>query len=320
MLSSDLCREISLGIKVKFLVARFFLACSCVYALDSFAIVNGVQAEPSQLKAVQAFILTADNRECSGTFLNHNTFLTARHCLRVGMEHANIKGIRPINYFYINEKGCNGPLARDELYLITNVLKNDVALVVFPDGTTDRLGIAPADLPKLEFSDLAPGSSIVMAGYGQYIIGDNSGRGILRVGYNGLDKVFPHIFITNGYYSPQGQPPGEIASLGTGDSGGPLINPVSKGVVGVLSTASEFEKTQSVFPIQDWHVRLKQPQIIEFLNWVASCPEGYGPCASADNLPLYTFGLIEWLSVFESFHRRPWTSADQPPVDISACQ
>jgi hypothetical protein len=182
-------------------------------------VVNGVVSEK-----IPGVIMLRSNKGgvCTGTFLGDNVVLTAAHCVdgtANGGLTINGSAILPKEAVFVD----SGPDAASRRPL------NDIALLIFPDGTSKEWRKIASVPPKA-------GDALMVAGFGQTdFVNDNQVDGRLRFGYNVVDSVSSSDAILR-YESPTktgSLKPGEEAMSGRGDSGGPIS--VGDGVVALTS-------------------------------------------------------------------------------------
>jgi len=189
---------------------------------------------------------------CTGTFVSHNTMITAAHCVpeksgetltyipgnevNLGQTTSESEavlrtGTEALTYIRGNIKTEEG----DRISTIESV--KDLAIVIFPDNT------AP-DVMKVRKNNIAGGESVRIVGFGDTLINDPKSNSIRtkRLGRNqvvknaNLKSQLPDLWILGGKGSGQVTDGSADYSLAAqGDSGGPLIYDDS--IVGIASAA-----------------------------------------------------------------------------------
>jgi hypothetical protein len=196
---------------------------SCISSTEnSFSLVNGEIDEKDEYSPVVE--LKSGLSICTGTFVSDSTLITAAHCVKSGEPGGGIKAmikgksLVPIKAFV--------PIVpTDE----KREPKNDVAVVLFANGTLDEWFPISRVPPRV-------GQRITIVGYGQTdFVGNNTSDEKRRFGYNTITEI------TDGGatikyelgVTCQGQALGRDAMAGRGDSGGPLFT--KSGLIGIIS-------------------------------------------------------------------------------------
>jgi len=186
---------------------------------SSIKVTNGSSLSESDPRFLAVVLLSLDEGSglCTGTFISQQMVLTARHCIS-GKAPPAVGGIESIKV--LTTSGEYQP-------------EKDIALVIFPEGTAGKLGIKV--FPKLSSEPARKDETVTLIGYGLNNMVKKEGAGKKRIGTNVVTAV-ERGFIAFDAKS-YGTGTGENAGLGSGDSGGPLLN--SKGeILGVGIIAS----------------------------------------------------------------------------------
>ncbi len=206
---------------MKAIYLLFLLAIIISTATARNKIFDGVVIENEEFPAVVKIYTGSFTGVCTGTFISHNTLITAAHCV--------IKSESPFKaQNFMMALTANGTAVSRKVYFnkkfqyhLTNGFQYDIAIVVFPDNT------APATIPlSKEILSRWYGQKVTMVGFGTY---EGGYDGKKRVGTNYARRVMGSIEVRYGLYS---------STVGKGDSGGPLLRETSDGeyeLVGITS-------------------------------------------------------------------------------------
>jgi len=208
---------------MKFIV----LLSAAVFATNSFAIINGVQAAPDQFPEVVHF---KSNAGCSGVVVGPRVVLTSASCVQ---DDEVVEIAIDSNIYRV--KFSRSPFYPEK--------ENDVAA-----------GVAERDLPPTPLAlhgSLDVGAAVQLAGFGCTDRDHPDHDGILRFGMNRITEKREQIWITE-------QPQGATACYG--DGGGPLL--YQKGgrnyVAGIIAYGNLINTTYSV--------RLDSEESLQFLR------------------------------------------------------
>jgi hypothetical protein len=116
----------------------------------------------------------------------------------------------------------------------------DVALVLFPEGTATRLGVAK--MRELVAAAPLRGDLVRLLGFGYNDMVDETGAGTKRDGTNRVVELDDEFIVLHGT-SRAGLGNGFGANVGSGDSGGPLLTMDGK-VAGVAVAVGPIENEQ----------------------------------------------------------------------------
>ena len=189
-----------------------------------FALVNGQIDETKNFDAVVALV-DSNNRLCTGTFVAHNTLLTAAHCVDTkkvgGGLSARLGGryVKALRAVIPQEKGQGGEIPT----------KFDFAVLVYPNDTAKSWLSLSAFPPK-------PEQRITLVGFGQTdFLNDNKSDGKRRVGENQIVELSENgtALVYDLPVSEKGLPTSKDAMTARGDSGGPVL--LGNGIVGIVS-------------------------------------------------------------------------------------
>lgn len=176
--------------------------------------------------------LTSTGAElCTGTFLSDTEMLTAGHCLEEGdpTGGVNVDGV-PSLAAYV------APQFKD-----IDSARYDMALVIFPAGTGEYLGIQ--HYPRLASAPPAPGEALYLVGFGMtdpyaMMSGGDGGHGIRGWGITAFDAIENGLIRTRDIYIPYSKTAMRLRKIASnilvGDSGGAVYNERGE-IVGVVS-------------------------------------------------------------------------------------
>jgi hypothetical protein len=187
-----------------------------------FALVNGQLDVNGDYSSV--VVLKNGRALCTGTFVSDNTLLTAAHCVTPSAPGGGLRAV-------IN--GRTIPALQAILSPIPEgrerAPKDDVAVIIFEDGTSDTWFDLSRFPPKV-------GQRITVVGFGQTdFVGDNRSDEKRRYGENTISDL-PDGGATIKYeltVNDDGSAIGSDVMTGRGDSGGPLF--LGNGLLGIVS-------------------------------------------------------------------------------------
>jgi hypothetical protein len=196
---------------------------SCISSSEnSFSLVNGeIDAKDEYSPVLE---IKSGLSVCTGTFVSDNTLITAAHCIKSGEPGGGIKALF---------KGKS--LAPTKTFVPVVPIeekrepKNDVAVVVFANGTADEWFPVSRVPPRV-------GQRITIVGFGQTdFVGNNASDEKRRFGYNTITEITDGgaTIVYELKVTCQGQALGKDAMAGRGDSGGPLFT--KSGLIGIIS-------------------------------------------------------------------------------------
>lgn len=191
-------------------------------ANSCFALVNGQLDVNGDYSAVVP--LKNGRSLCTGTFVSDNTLLTAAHCVTPSAEGGGLR--TTINgRVVVPLKALLSPMPNG----IEREPKDDVAVIVFEDGTSDTWFDLSRFPPKI-------GQRVTIVGFGQTdFVGDNRSDEKRRYGENTITDL-PDKGATIKYelsVNSDGSAIGSDVMTGRGDSGGPLF--LGNGLLGIVS-------------------------------------------------------------------------------------
>lgn len=193
---------------------------------------------------------------CTGTLINNNTVLTARHCTQnyQGQNYANVV-VEGTTLIYDRETGAR--YFEDYAEVSTNITRNntaDIALV--------RLPIAVRGVSFARLATGAPvGRVITLVGYGGTSATDPNWGQVKRFGSNTIDRVDPNYIYFDGAT-------GSESATCYGDSGGPAFagSTSSTCLVGVTKGQLATPSTACTEAGGEWYHTRVDTQ----LAWIAS--------------------------------------------------
>ncbi|MDQ3233327.1 MAG: S1 family peptidase [Pseudobdellovibrionaceae bacterium] len=208
---------------------------------SSVKVLNGTEVPPGGYPEVHILNRTFSDKICTGTFISHNTFVTANHCVDLQdhqLSDHNVNGVQPVAGF----KHPLPSLGR----------RYDLAVLVFPpqpSTVSARLINRPAVV----------GDILTIVGFG--VNQSSADVGIKRQGTNTIENVADGLITFEGIAHPQTAPDGSIISTGEdvsargGDSGGPLyiegmLAGVTSGGRGNLSYYVDLNSAHSHYVLQ----------------------------------------------------------------------
>jgi hypothetical protein len=191
-------------------------------ANSCFALVNGQLDVNGDYNAVVP--LKNGRSLCTGTFVSDNTLLTAAHCVTPSAPGGGLKTL--INgRVVVPLKALLSPMPDGK----EREPKDDVAVIVFEDGTSDTWFELSRFPPKI-------GQRVTIVGFGQTdFVGDNRSDEKRRYGENTISDL-PDKGATIKYeltVNNDGNAIGSDVMTGRGDSGGPLF--LGNGLLGIVS-------------------------------------------------------------------------------------
>lgn len=187
-----------------------------------FALVNGQLDVNGDYSAVVP--LKNGRSLCTGTFVSDNTLLTAAHCVTPSAPGGGLKTM--VNgRVIVPLKALLSPMPEGK----EREPKDDVAVIVFEDGTSDTWFDLSRFPPKI-------GQRVTIVGFGQTdFVGDNRSDEKRRYGENTISDL-PDKGATIKYelaVNSDGSAIGSDVMTGRGDSGGPLF--LGNGLLGIVS-------------------------------------------------------------------------------------
>lgn len=187
-----------------------------------FALVNGQLDVNGDYSAVVP--LKNGRALCTGTFVSDNTLLTAAHCVTPSAPGGGLKTM--VNgRVIVPLKALLSPMPEGK----EREPKDDVAVIVFEDGTSDTWFELSRFPPKI-------GQRVTIVGFGQTdFVGDNRSDEKRRYGENTISDL-PDKGATIKYelsVNSDGSAIGSDVMTGRGDSGGPLF--LGNGLLGIVS-------------------------------------------------------------------------------------
>ncbi len=204
----------------KLVLVIFLFGMGCGETPSQLAVRGGLLAGES-FKSVVGLQISADPSSvfCSGVMISHYEVLAAGHCL-LGVDHVYLGNhvstqilFSDENFEQINQAGV-GPWRSKPVLLD---LEYDIAKIVFPPQTAQRLGIDR--IYPLATTDQLIGHEVVVVGYGAHE-DDSPDRGTRRFGVNQIDWVnFQALEVSGPVQVHNGQ---KATAMG-GDSGGALL-------------------------------------------------------------------------------------------------
>ncbi|MDQ3231814.1 MAG: trypsin-like serine protease [Pseudobdellovibrionaceae bacterium] len=221
-------------------------------------VVNGTKT----LKYPAVIQLTDGLGNCSGTFVRPNVILTSAHCDH-GLPLKVVQLKTPSSRIVVHP-GYAGDDSKD------------VALVFFDENASDEV------LP-LQFQQPVSGANVTVIGYGDTRFTEgfetDGSDGAKRIGSNtisNIDSGFIQIVGVAGAGIDPNVPVGLSSSLGSGDSGGPLLNESGE-IIGVnanvIRNANNSVLTQAVMLS---HVK-------DFIEAELSKPDNFKPAPFVEN-------------------------------------
>ncbi len=226
---------------------------------------------------------------CTGTFLSSTTAITAVHCVdrENPTGNVNVDGIASLQVFF--SERYQTPVEHGDL--IEGRIKYDVAVLVFPPGTGEFLGIK--SYPKLATTDPKSGDTVYLVGFGMsdpyaFLTGDeeNAGAGIKGWGTATISETKDGMLFTEPITIENKKPvatetlsvrPNTSRGL-PGDSGGALYNTQGE-IVGITSVVAK--------PVQDFtesKVLFGLLSLVHIDSWKVS--NEYADVTSHDTLEL----------------------------------
>lgn len=186
-------------------------------------------------KATIRLSLARGNGGCTGRMLTPTTLLTAAHCVdrdTAGGE-VNVEGVESVNWFIADDLPDLRKAKSEEMFL--NV-KKDLAIVVFPEGTGEFLGIT-------SYAGIAPRGETPKEGYvvgygdAQTMRFPHGGAGAKRWGHVNIVGVKEEALQTetaNPGARKEGEKAGDRVAALMGDSGG-AVHAKDGSIIGVVS-------------------------------------------------------------------------------------
>ena len=225
-------------------------------------ITNGIAASQKDFPAVVKLSLYSgwSGGICTGTWVNDHQVITAAHCV-YSKPRVSVGNIRAINY-----------QIQDGYDMKTNggVNELDLAIVNFPAGS------APA-VRQIIRNTPAKGAAAKIVGFGNNVIAKSSSGGItgsgagrLRYGDNILSEMSNNMLqivgVPKANYDVEGKRVdlGELASTGSGDSGGPIF--VNGRLAGVTSGGGVGETAEGLVLAVGLFTDLNSPESQAFLD------------------------------------------------------
>jgi MYXO-CTERM domain-containing protein len=244
-----------------------FLVCATACDPDSGSIaasklplINGTLSDASYQPAVGALVIMYPGRltvRCTGTLVGHDRVLLAAHCfdnlsasLNLGFfrgptTHIDVpeSQIVPVASHLVHPSYTSSPPPDS----IDNY--NDIAVIrlAHPAGIPPAKMVRAADANNL----VAVGKQVIVAGYGQTMLLDQSSSGTRHHGTTTINEVGTHEFRLDG---------NDLPNKCTGDSGGPTLADQDPGpdedwrLIGVASRASEDCASGSIDTRVDAHL------------------------------------------------------------------
>jgi secreted trypsin-like serine protease len=226
--------------------ALVLAGCAADVGRAEHEIIDGENVADGQLPTIGA-VLTNTGALCSATLISPTTALTAAHCvdpelLRAEAEAAgitppddityqvvlatNLMNTRPTDHFAVESVEPHEDfMLTEETVLMEPGMVNDIALVRLATPAsgrpTQRLALA-SDLHAL-----APGDTLLIAGYGETESDAIASAGVLHRGVSRLDLLGDHELIAG---------MGDRQQVCHGDSGGPVFLDASSSIqIGIAS-------------------------------------------------------------------------------------
>lgn len=221
-------------------------------------ITNGEDIDFLDYPEVVRLQFSVDGRKvgnCTGTFVSHNTVLTAAHCRRYKNSEARFqtapdKYSEPAKQILIHPKYTRaGPF--------------DLAVLLFSDRASMYWATIAPNAPQ-------KGDPLVIVGFGRKNHNDTLSAHVKRLGHNVVDAVSGGVIEFSGVLSGPGT--GEDAASSQGDSGGPMfVNGLLVGVTSSGSMPDEQKKSTYVNVNSQWSKpflqdALTQGALIHFSN------------------------------------------------------
>src|ERR1044071_7532184 len=217
--SSGLMRAMLRALALAFLV---------ISSLQAAAMVGGAGAPPGSIGRSVVLIVGSRGNSCSGVALAPDLILTAAHCVLPGADYKIVEFVsgQP-------QPGDVGSITAHPKFdlqaMLTHRATADVALVrlAAPLPSIDPARLAPP-------MTVAPGDTLMVAGYGVAIRGDGKSGGTVRAAALIATGRPGNLQIRLVYPATKGERPGLGAC--TGDSGAPVFTmDAAPAVIGVVS-------------------------------------------------------------------------------------
>ncbi len=224
-------RTICTGLALSAAIAAM-QGCKTMPEQSQVKVINGRVAAPDEYPSVVILLNEKSRGMCTGTFINETTFLTAAHCTQgdTADQDGRVNGsqliIKDVNMATKTKTivAQSTAVVRNPLWEAQHDPVNiyDLALITFPKGTgTEATPISesvPKDGEPITFVGVGVSDSNGVSTLGVKRVGEGNLKQSLTAAFGGSDMIYAFEGDKVG-----GGTDGINASLGGGDSGGPLF-------------------------------------------------------------------------------------------------